>query len=194
MARSCIATVSHVGYWGPGKGRRHMGRYLIVANQTLGGVELDRAVRERIARDHSEFEVVVPMTALRNETAAWTGGFLIGDGLIPAELSAEMFEEHARAREAALEAARQRAEIRLDRMLERIELAGGEATGTVGDADPVAAVEVVLRDRDFDEIIISTLPAGISRWLKMDLSSRVSRMTDTPVTTIEAAPEPEPSA
>ena len=39
-----------------------------------------------------------------------------------------------------------------------------------------------------DAVIVSTLPAGVSRWLKMDLPSRIDRMTDAPVTTIEAEP------
>lgn len=36
------------------------------------------------------------------------------------------------------------------------------------------------------EVIVSTLPAGISRWLKLDLASRIARMSDVPVTTVEA--------
>lgn len=38
----------------------------------------------------------------------------------------------------------------------------------------------------FNEVIISTLPVGISRWLKLDLPSRTQRMVECPVTTVEA--------
>lgn len=50
-----------------------MSRYLIVANQTLGGEKLDRTIRDRAGRGDSEFFVVVPMTASEHESD-WTGG------------------------------------------------------------------------------------------------------------------------
>lgn len=174
-----------------------MGRYLIVANQTLGGAKLDRAVRDHIERGETQFYIVVPMTLPEHEAPAWSGGFALGrsgsypyvvgpDEGMPPEQAAREMEEHARRREALLDEARRRAEDRLGQMIDKIRAAGGEAQGEVGDSDPAAAVETILEDRSFDGIIVSTLPAGISRWLKMDLSSRVSRMTDAPVTTIEA--------
>jgi hypothetical protein len=174
-----------------------MGRSLVVANQTVGGAELDRAVRERIERGETGFYVVVPMTLPEHEASAWTGGFdpgpsvaqpwagSIDEGMAPEQAAREM-EENARRREAVLDDARRRAEHRLEQMIDKIQSAGGEAEGSVGDPDPATAVEDVLQDLSFDEVIISTLPAGISRWLKMDLSSRVSRMTKAPVTTVEA--------
>lgn len=174
-----------------------MGQYLIVANQTLGGAELDRAVRDHIERGQTQFYIVVPMTPPEHEAPAWSGGFalagsvahpyMVGPGeVVPAEQAAREMEESARRREAQLDEARRRADDRLGQMINKIRSAGGRAEGEVGDADPAAAVEHVLKDRSFEGIIVSTLPAGISRWLKMDLSSRVARMTDAPVTTIEA--------
>src|SRR5438128_2292424 len=51
-----------------------------------------------------------------------------------------------------------------------------EATGEVGDANPVYAVEQVFREDDaFDEIIVSTLPHGPSKWLKIDAPSRLAK-------------------
>ena len=44
-----------------------------------------------------------------------------------------------------------------------------DVDGAVGDADPLAAVRNLLETRPFDEIILATLPAGASRWLRMDL-------------------------
>lgn len=143
-----------------------MSRYLIVANQTLGGDKLNRAVEERIERGDSQFYVVVPMTATHNEATGWSGGF--------EEASSEQDE------------ARSKAEHRLSLMIDKIRSTGGEADGEVGDPDPAVAVKDVLRTQTFDEIIVSTLPTGLSGWLKMDLSSRVSRMAETPVTTVTA--------
>lgn len=174
-----------------------MGRHLIVANQTLGGAELDRAVRDHVERGETQFYIVVPMTLPEHEAPAWSGGFALGrsvshpyvvgsDEGVPPEQAAREMEEYARRREALLDEARRRAEDRLGQMINKIRSAGGEAEGEIGDTDPEAAIEHVLKDRSFDGIIVSTLPAGISRWLKMDLSSRVSRMTDAPVTTVEA--------
>ena len=174
-----------------------MGRYLIVANQTLGGAKLDRAVRDHIERGQTQFYIVVPTTLPEHEAATWSGGFALGrsgsypyvvgpdEGMPPDQAAREM-EEQARRREALLEEARRRAEDRLRKMVDKIRSAGGEAQGEVGDSDPVAAVEHVLMNMPFAGIIVSTLPAGISRWLKLDLSSRISRMTDAPVTTVEA--------
>lgn len=174
-----------------------MGRYLIVANQTLGGAELDRAIRDHIERGEKQFYIVVPMTPPEHEAVTWTGGFALGrtgsypyvvgpDEGVPAEQAAREMEEFARRREAQLDEARRRADDRLGQMIDKIRTAGGDAEGEVGDADPVTAVQHALKARSFDGVIVSTLPAGISRWLKMDLSSRISRMTDAPVTTIEA--------
>jgi len=47
--------------------------------------------------------------------------------------------------------------------------------GRVGDEDPVLAVEDELRRRRYAGIVISTLPPGVSRWLKLDVVSRIQR-------------------
>jgi hypothetical protein len=165
-----------------------MSRYLIVANQTLGGDKLDQAIRDRIEGGQSQFYVVVPMTLPEHETKVWTGGFLVGD--VRSDTVQSAVEEEARHRESLIEQAVTRAETRLGQMIDKIQSAGGEATGQVGASDPADAVEEVLKDQSFDEIIVSTLPAGISRWLKMDLPSRVERLTETPVITLEAEESP----
>jgi hypothetical protein len=61
--------------------------------------------------------------------------------------------------------------------------AGSAVAGIIGDADPIAAVHDAINLRGFDEVIISTLPARVSRWLKLDLPSKVSGM-GLPVTTV----------
>src|SRR5204863_4182599 len=64
----------------------------------------------------------------------------------------------------------------------------------IGSHDPVAAVEDALNLEGFDEVIVSTLPAPLSRWLHLDLPRKVARM-GLPVTTVtapEAATLPPP--
>lgn len=68
------------------------------------------------------------------------------------------------------------------------EAAGTRVAGFIGDADPVAAVHDAINLRGFDEIIISTLSPRVSRWLKLDLPSKVSGM-GLPVTTVTPADE-----
>jgi len=136
-----------------------MPSYLVVANQTLGGEALAEKVRERIAAGLSAFHVVVPATPPR-EHATWVEG-----------------------------EARSVAQDRLDRALERFRDLGAEADGEVGDADPVQAIGDALRAGHFDEIILSTLPSGRSRWLRRDVLSRVTAMFQLPVTHIVGEPE-----
>ena len=54
--------------------------------------------------------------------------------------------------------------------------AGSKVGGLIGSHDPVAAVEDALNMHGFDEAIVSTLPAHLSRWLHLDLPSKVAGM------------------
>ncbi|HSK22266.1 MAG TPA: hypothetical protein VK906_03780 [Egicoccus sp.] len=153
-----------------------MGRCLIVANQTLGGAELDTAIRQRVADGKRNFYVVVPMTELGYEVAVWSppDPFFA----LPAIPMDDIGDARAEAQ--------QRGETRLARMLERLRELGGSADGELGDPDGAEAVRQVLEHVVVDEVIVSTLPVGISRWLKLDLPSRIARAVDVPVTTIIA--------
>jgi dodecin len=71
--------------------------------------------------------------------------------------------------------------------------AGVEAEGTVV-GDPMTAMEGAVASQTFDEIIISTLPARLSQWLRLDLVHRAGRRFDVPITTVTAADETLPSA
>jgi hypothetical protein len=68
-------------------------------------------------------------------------------------------------------------------LLERA--AGGRVEAIVGDSDPLAAIQRAIEAARFDEIIISTLPARVSRWLRRDLPHRVESL-GLPVTVITA--------
>jgi hypothetical protein len=61
----------------------------------------------------------------------------------------------------------------------------------VGDADPVAAISDVWDPANFDEVVVSTLPTGSSKWLAIDLPHRVEKMTGVPVTHVVAQPAKE---
>jgi hypothetical protein len=65
------------------------------------------------------------------------------------------------------------------------EAAGSHVEGIIGDTDPLVAVEQALDDGAFDEIIISTLPARVSHWLRRDLPHRVEKF-GLPVTVVTA--------
>jgi hypothetical protein len=104
-------------------------------------------------------------------------------------------ESAARDHQAAVAEVRRRAWQRLDEMIVSIRTAGGQAGGEVGVADPVQATKAVLERRGaFDEIIVSTLPAGASRWVKRDVPHRIAGLTDVPVTTVEVKGKPARSS
>jgi hypothetical protein len=65
------------------------------------------------------------------------------------------------------------------------EAAGGHVDGMVGDSDPFVAVQHAMEEVGFDEVIVSTLPARVSRWLHRDLPHRVEAL-GLPVTVVVA--------
>ena len=86
--------------------------------------------------------------------------------------------------------ARARAQARLDSALARFRELGAQVRGKVGDRNPMLAIGDILRTERFEEIILSTLPSGISRWLKLDLPRRVADRFGLPLTHLIGAPEP----
>src|SRR2546421_10034152 len=65
------------------------------------------------------------------------------------------------------------------------EAAGGHVEGLIGDSDPFVAVREAVTSIGIDEILISTLPARVSRWLRRDLPHRVEGF-GLPVTVVTA--------
>jgi GABA permease len=150
-------------------------RYLIVANRTLAGDVIPRLVAERVAAGPAEFHLLVPATRSKETQRLLTGvadpmsGYTV---VSPEDLAA------ARVRD------REQAEERLAGFLVRLSDYRSSLTSEVAGHDPFAAIGRVLERSSFDEIIISTLPSGVSRWLKMDLPSRVERAYGLPVVVI----------
>ena len=73
------------------------------------------------------------------------------------------------------------------------EAAGGRVEGLLGAEDPFLAVSAAAEVEPYDEVIISTLPARVSRWLHIDLPARVGRL-GLPVTVVTARKADRPLA
>jgi hypothetical protein len=81
---------------------------------------------------------------------------------------------------------------RLTAALERLHGAGIEAEGMLGDVDPCVAVIEAWDPRRYDEVLVSTLPSGTSRWLQIDLPHRIARAVDAPVHHVVSRPAHDP--
>ena len=99
---------------------------------------------------------------------------------VPAETHAGLVEREETLRHRAATTS----ESRLSQLMTQIRAYGGEAEGDIGDTDPVKAIEAVMTNGSFDEVIISTLPLGVSRWLGLDVPNRIERRFKVPVTTV----------
>ena len=71
---------------------------------------------------------------------------------------------------------------RLEKILTLLRAEGAHARGEVGDPDPFRAVSNAVGEHDIDEIILSTLPRGLSRWIDADLPERLRNAFKVPVT------------
>lgn len=151
-----------------------MRQVLIVANRTVGGDELAQIITARHAAGPCQFHLLVPVPATPQLGVAM--GFSAMElGMIPPSYGPD-------GRAVATE--------RLQFGLEWMRELGVSVTGSVGEADAIRAVETVLHSRHIDEIIISTLPTSLSRWLRQDLPHRVERKFRLPVTVVTATSSP----
>ncbi len=154
-----------------------MGSVLVVANQTLGRQVLGAHLRRMIDADrNTRFVVIVPVPAPVLDVGGAMGA-MSGITVIDPALQDHLGDL---------------ARDRLREVLAWLRDAGVEAEGSVV-GDPMAAMEAAVAAHAFDEIVISTLPARVSGWLRQDLAHRANRRFSVPVTTITAADEPLPS-
>lgn len=156
-------------------------RYLVVANRTLGGPALLEVIRDRITAGPSSFVVVAPATPgheLTRDLDALNCAVPVDPEALPSQRAPAASERSVR-----------QAQARLDTELGRLRgLGGATMDGVVGDPDPLRAIEALLAEQTFDEVILSTLPAGVSRWLALDLPHRIRSRTAVPLTVVTRDP------
>jgi nucleotide-binding universal stress UspA family protein len=128
-------------------------RILVVANRTAESPELLEALRRRAADSDCVFTLLVPSTP---QGLAWAADMHTGDSNV---------QEHRRA------------------FVDELREEGLEVSDAkVGDGDPLAAIQDECNFSDYDEIIVSTLPLHISKWLHIDLPHKAGHATGLPVT------------
>lgn len=86
----------------------------------------------------------------------------------------------------AVDASVDPAEDRLDAEVARLTAIGAVVTGEVVDGDAVVEVESILARERFDEVLVSTMPGGLSNWLPRGLLERVRELVDVPVLHLSA--------
>lgn len=130
-------------------------RVLVVASRTAATPSLIEAVRRRAEEGPCRFTLMVPASprGLHRTVDPQDHGREAAEATL--ELAVPLLEEAAR----------------------------GEVGGRVGDYEPLAAVEDALNEEGFDEVIVSTLPTHVSKWLHLDLPRKVAGL-GVPVTTV----------
>jgi hypothetical protein len=136
-----------------------MARYLLVAHQTADSLELRAAVRRLAASDReASFVLLIPATPVEH-LVGWTEGETRTVAQRAGELARQAFSADG---------------IELEAVL-------------VGDANPSFAVEDAFNESTYDQVVVSTLAAKASRWLKMDVVKHLRRVLSVPVVHIEGS-------
>jgi hypothetical protein len=138
-------------------------RVLVVANRTAATPALLACVRERAERGPCSFTLLVPNSSRGLEAIADPEDHADTDAKATLELALPLLEDAA----------------------------GMPVTGMVGAPEALDAIQDAINLHGFDEIILSTLPSRVSRWLKLDLPSKLSGL-GLPVTTVTPAGRQEP--
>ena len=132
-------------------------RVLVVAHRTAATPPLLDAVRERAARGPARFTLLVPKSVHGLARVADPEDVPEDEARLVLELALPLLEEAA----------------------------GAPVEGVVGAPEPLTAIEDAVNIQGYDEIILSTLPKRVSRWLGVDLPSKVAGL-GLPVTTVTA--------
>jgi hypothetical protein len=132
-------------------------RVLVVAYKTAATPGLLDAVRERAARGPAQFTLLVPNAAHGLQKLMDPEDQESSEADHVLELAIPLLEDAA----------------------------GGHVEGMIGDPSPMDAIADAINVHGFDEVIISTLPTTVSKWMKLDLPSKVSGL-GLPVTTVTA--------
>ena len=132
-------------------------RILVVAHRTAATPALIEAVRNRAARSPATFTLLVPNSAHGLHRVVDPEDQEESEAQTVLDLALPLLEEAVRA----------------------------PVEGLIGDPEPLNAIHDAVNIHGFDEIIISTLPTRVSRWLHLDLPSKVKGL-GLPVTTITA--------
>ena len=133
-------------------------RVLVVANKTAATPALLDAVRERASRGPCTFTLLVPNTAHGLHRVVDPEDQDRSDAETTLELALPLLSDAA----------------------------GRRVDGLIGDPEPLSAIQDAINLHGFDEIILSTLPTRVSRWLRLDLPHKVAGL-GLPVTTVTAA-------
>jgi hypothetical protein len=132
-------------------------RVLVVAHKTAATPSLLSAVRDRAARGPAEFTLLVPNSAHGLHKVVDPEDQETSEADQVLELAIPLLEDAA----------------------------GGHVEGMVGDPSPMNAIQDAINVHGFDEVIISTLPTKVSKWLRLDLPSKVAGL-GLPTTTVTA--------
>jgi hypothetical protein len=133
-------------------------RVLVVANRTAATPALIAAVRERAQRGACTFTLLVPNPVRGFERIADPEDHEDTEAQQTLDLAIPLLEEAA----------------------------GTKVEGIVGAPEPLDAIQDAVNLHGYDEIILSTLPKRVSRWLRLDLPHKLSGL-GIPITTVTAA-------
>ena len=132
-------------------------KVLVVANRTAESPELLEALKQRAEQGECEFTLLVPATP---HGLAWAADMHSGEA---------------------------EAESQREGFLRGLREEGVNVTeAKVGDSDPLAALADECNAHTYDELIVSTLPLHLSKWLKVDLPHKAGHATGLPVTHVVA--------
>lgn len=144
---------------------------LLIANQTIGSVEVDDAIRALHDQHRDRFAVFVAVPATPSAHLSSGSG-------ATTTLSREVLDAHAD------DAGIAQARWRLRSALRRLAELGIVAHGRVADPNPLTAAAQTIGEESIDQILLSTLQPTLSRWLRADVAAALERRFGLPVTTV----------